>query len=497
MPEPSTISASLRPPVLILGVPFDNLTMAQTIEAIESMIRSRKPHYLVTANLDFLAQATRDVELRRILLDAHMVVCDGTPPLWVSRVLTNPLAERVAGADLVPRLIHRAEERGHRVFFLGATPASAREAVRRLRRQHPRLEVDFYSPPFKGLLEMDHDEIRRRISEARPDMLFVCFGCPKQEKWIWMHYRQLGVPVCVGVGATLDFLSGQFRRAPVWMRKWGLEWVHRLAQEPRRLFRRYVSDAVAFSTGFLRQLQCLGAAERSMRFAPLVLEREMRQTMDLVRLRGDLSMGAVQGPLSRFEPSPDRNLVLDLAEVRGIDSTGLAWLIRLCARTRNLDRQLLLAQLTPGLRRLFDSMQLDGFFECIDNLDAVLMKSPRPPAPECGAAVLLEPGPRVRWQGEVTAVNVDRVWQETQAFLAASQTNVMTLDLNAVTFIDTSGLGLMVRTKKAAGERQVSLTISGLRPAVLNVVRLARLESYLLQNDHFPKDARTPLVRAG
>src|SRR5688572_31686267 len=121
------------PPIAILGVPFDCVTTAETIEMIEQMIRSRQPHYLATANVDFLEQAAKDVELRRILFDAHLVLCDGTPLVWASRVLGNPLPERVAGSDVVPLLLKDAADKGYRVYFLGAEPEVCALAVKKLR----------------------------------------------------------------------------------------------------------------------------------------------------------------------------------------------------------------------------------------------------------------------------------------------------------------------------------------------------------------------------
>src|SRR2546421_1513993 len=247
-------NSTMAAPVAILGVPFDSVTTAETLEIIARMIESGEPHYIATANVDFLVQAQEDVELRRILFDAHLVLCDGTPLIWASRLLGNPLLERVAGADLVPLLLRVAAEKGYRIFFLGATEESCTQAVTRLRKLHPALVIaDHYSPPFNKLLEMDHDEIKRRILAAKPDLLFVSFGCPKQEKWIAMHYRSLGVPVSAGVGATIDFLAGTVKRAPVWMQRVGMEWIYRLAQEPRRLFKRYVADLWHFSGAILAQ----------------------------------------------------------------------------------------------------------------------------------------------------------------------------------------------------------------------------------------------------
>src|SRR3954462_2222149 len=125
--------------IAILGIPFDNVTTSEAMQQIERMVLSRQPHYLVTANVDFLVQSLDDVELRRILLDAHLVVCDGTPLVWASHLLGNPLPERVAGADLVPLLLKLAAEKKYRVFFLGATPDSVERAVKRMQAQHPEL----------------------------------------------------------------------------------------------------------------------------------------------------------------------------------------------------------------------------------------------------------------------------------------------------------------------------------------------------------------------
>src|SRR4051812_4465918 len=221
-----TKTYAANPCIAILGVPFDNVSAKEAVALVEQMVATRRPHYLVTANVDFLVQAKEDIELRRILFDAHLVLCDGTPLVWASRLLGNPLPERVAGSDLVPLLLNTAAEKGYRPFFLGSTSETIELAVAKLKERLPRLELaGYYSPPFHRLLEMDHDEITARIAAAKPDLLFVGFGCPKQEKWIAMHYRALGVPVSVGVGATIDFLAGKVVRAPRWMRKAGIEWV--------------------------------------------------------------------------------------------------------------------------------------------------------------------------------------------------------------------------------------------------------------------------------
>jgi exopolysaccharide biosynthesis WecB/TagA/CpsF family protein len=245
----------LRKQVRLMNVPFDVVTMSQTLDRIGGMISTKKPHYLATANVDFLVQSRSDIELRNILDEAHLVVCDGTPLIWLSKLLRRALPERVAGSDLVPRLLERAECEGWRVFFLGGEPRALTLAVQNVEAKHPNIQIaGAFSPPFAPLDRMDHETICQHVREARPDLLLVSFGCPKQEKWIARNYAALGVPVSIGVGATIDFLAGTVKRAPRWMQIVGMEWIFRLAQEPRRLLKRYATDLVVFSIGSIREI---------------------------------------------------------------------------------------------------------------------------------------------------------------------------------------------------------------------------------------------------
>ena len=170
MPAAVPLPSARPSPIAILGIPFDNVTTADTLQLIEEMIASGQPHYLATANVDFVAQAFVDVELQRILFDAHLVVADGMPLVWASRWLGNPLPERVTGSDLTPRLLADAERKGWRVYFLGGTEQSVATAAENTRRKHPKLQlVGAYSPPFKPLSEMDDEDILRRIRAVKPD----------------------------------------------------------------------------------------------------------------------------------------------------------------------------------------------------------------------------------------------------------------------------------------------------------------------------------------
>jgi N-acetylglucosaminyldiphosphoundecaprenol N-acetyl-beta-D-mannosaminyltransferase len=493
---------NMRPSITILGIPFDNITTSEALNQIDEMVASRKPHYLATANVDFLVQAREDVELRRILFDADLVLCDGTPLLWVSRLLGNPLPERVAGADVVPRLIQLAAEKKYRLFLLGATPDSVSRAAENLRAAHPGLIIaGYYSPPFNKLIEMDHEEIKQRLVAAKPDLLLVSLGCPKQEKWIAMHYRALGVPVSAGVGATIDFLAGKVSRAPIWMRNSGLEWVYRLIQEPRRLFRRYIKDLWIFSWSILAQwwvlqfrnyrstattIQSVSSlsngcpdAHHQIVVCPATLDAAAAHS-DVLKLASILGHG--------------RNCFLQVAGVTSIDSTGVGYLIGLQRKLRSAGHELVLIAPSESVRHALELMRIDEFFFFAPDLpSAQYLLQVR--AREQSAAVTLRTAAAITpllWHGEITAANAEQVWQNTRAYLQTPRPErELALDLSDVRFIDSSGLALMIRAKKLAGQQGNRLVFKGIQPAVRNVIQIAHLEKFL-QNEEAPDSKPEP-----
>ena len=475
-------------PVALLGVPFDGLTSTGTLEVIDRMIASGRPHYVATANVDFIVQALGDLELRRILGDADLVLCDGTPLVWASRVLGNPLPERVAGSDLVPLLLAESERRGWRVFFLGGAAESLAQAEAKVRARHPRLQlVGAYSPPFQHLLEMDHDDIRRRVQEARPDILLVAFGCPKQEKWISMHFRRLGVPVSIGVGATIDFLAGTVRRAPVWMQRSGMEWVFRLGQEPRRLFRRYVTDLWVISRAILRQ------GWQLRRRAPLVGSADTAPTARVLPGLGqlvcpgdrlDAAHAAVCERLWNDLPGNEVHCLLDLSRLESIDSTGMGLLLRWQKRVRDRGGQLVLIAPTEPVKRAVKLMRFTEFLPSTPDLAAAReLVTQR----QTERSVVNRPEAKgsvrsLGWQGDIVASRAEQILADTLGWMGSSpgQGTEMEIDLSGVRFIDSTGVGLMVRVRREALERGVQLRFTGPSPAVRNVLRILRMEAKLL-----------------
>lgn len=472
--------------IAILGVPFDNVTTAEAVTLVEKMVASRRPHYFVTANVDFLVQAQEDVELRRILFDANLVLCDGTPLVWASRLLGNPLPERVAGSDLVPLLVRIAAEKKYRLFFLGGTPETTERALANMKAKYANLSVEGYSPPFNKLLEMDHDEIKRRITEARPDFLFVSFGCPKQEKWIAMHYLSLGVPVSAGVGATIDFLAGQVKRAPVWMQRTGTEWIFRLLQEPRRLFRRYVKGLWVFGRSILAQWWQLRS--RRKRGQPVKVSAPVlaESTWQWLQLPERLDAAAVRNDVLLVDQvlADGRHCLLQMNQVTFIDSTGIGLLIRLQKKIRATGRQLVLLDPSAALKRALALMNLQDFFATAPDFDSArALIAAR--ATEQDKAASLATGASadsLLWQGEITAANAEKVWRVTEKQLLAGEgaARKLVIDLSQVRFMDSTGMGIMVRARKLAKLQSIQLTFTGIQPAVQNVMRLARLEPFLL-----------------
>lgn len=475
-----------EPAVVILGVPLDPVTRTEAVTRIEQMIASRRPHHLITANLDFLVQASHDVELRRIFLEASLVLCDGTPLVWASRLLGNPLPERVAGADLVPELLRTAAKKHYRPFFLGGAPDVAAQAVANLRERFPGLDVaGYYSPAVRPLLEMDHEEIRRCIQAARPDLLFVSFGCPKAEKWIAMHYRSLGVPVTIGVGATIDFLAGRVKRAPLWMQQSGTEWIFRLMQEPRRLCKRYAADFWHLCRELPPQwwrLQRRGARAAGLSTqAVVVAERHWLR----LKMPERLDYRTVRSGQNIWERISGRHSLLELDEVKFIDSTGVGLLVRLWRRLRAAQCELVLIAPSPVVRHALRLLRLEEIFTIAPDVSearqwiATRRRSSPDRSTEKAFSGLTQPW---HWPGEITASNAAEFWKTIRdqfARLSGQQSSLL-VDLSELRFIDSTGIGLLVRAKKEAERHSIRLCFTSVRGPVRNIIRLAQLDAFLL-----------------
>lgn len=225
---------------------IDNLTMSETLNEIDKLIQKKKCSYVVTPNVDHIVRLEKDEELQKVYKNASLVLTDGKPLIWISKWYKTPIKEKISGSDLFPRVCQLAANKNYTIYLLGAAEGVADTAARNLMKKYPGLNiVGTYSPPFGfEKNEQEMNKIKTQIQDVHPDILIVGLGCPKQEKFMYYHCKELGVPISFGLGAGIDFEAGNIKRAPKWMSNHGLEWLYRFSKEPKRLFKRYFVDDI-------------------------------------------------------------------------------------------------------------------------------------------------------------------------------------------------------------------------------------------------------------
>jgi len=228
----------------LLGVPIDDLTMDETIDRVDEYIRAHEAHLYAAINVSKVTRSARDASFSSVIDSVDLATADGQPIVWAARLLGVPLRERVTGVDLMKRLIARAAECRYRLYLLGASPEVSRMMAARVEAEHGAGVVvgrhhGYWRPS-------DEATIIAAVAAARPDILLVALGSPTQELFLHRWRKDLDVPFMMGVGGSFDVFVVRVRRAPRWMQRFGLEWMFRLAQEPERMWRRYLGDAPLF-----------------------------------------------------------------------------------------------------------------------------------------------------------------------------------------------------------------------------------------------------------
>src|SRR4051812_21541485 len=234
----------------VLGVDVDALQIPDVIQQMHTWIAQRDScHYIAVTGMHGITEAHHAPQFKKALNDADLVVPDGMPLIWIARLRGHALRRRVYGPELMMTFCRDAtlEGRGYRHFLYGGDAGVAEQLKKILENTCPGIRiVGSYSPPFRPLTPAEDSDVINMIDRAAPDILWVGLSTPKQENWMHEHRERLRVPVMVGVGAAFDFLSMRKQQAPRWMREHGLEWMFRLLQEPRRLWKRYILGGAEF-----------------------------------------------------------------------------------------------------------------------------------------------------------------------------------------------------------------------------------------------------------
>ena len=358
------MSKEMQHSVAVLGLPLANVTAEEAVEQIEKLILSGGTHQVATANLDFWLNSLKDVHLHRIIAGCSLVLPDGMPLVWISRLLGHPLKERVSGVDMVPMLAELSAKKGYGIYLLGGREGVAERASKVLQETFPGVNiVGHHAPALADLERMDHGDTLERIRAAKPDILLVAFGNPKQEKWIRMHSRRLGVPVSIGIGGSMDILVGDVNRAPRWMQRSGLEWLGRCIQEPSRLLPRYARNftGLAVKLPVALMATCL---QRPHRGASAV-NRTSDTGMVHLHIQGNLEAETFNA-IERCVSSCIANgqlLVVHMRELKYASAEGLGALLDARQRLLASGLSLTLAGVPARMKVLFSAWCLEPLFD--------------------------------------------------------------------------------------------------------------------------------------
>jgi N-acetylglucosaminyldiphosphoundecaprenol N-acetyl-beta-D-mannosaminyltransferase len=270
------------PEVELRGIVVHALSQAECVEYVLRELDAGRGGWVVTPNLDHLLRTARDPEFRELYSEATLRVVDGQVLVWALALQRTPVPERVAGSDLISSLSEGAARRGRSVFLLGGNPGTAERAAEALKARYPGLRVAGTDCPTRGF---DRDplamaRLSRKIHQAEPDIVFVALGSPKQELVIRHLRHDRPEAWWLGVGISFSFLAGEVRRAPRWMQRAGLEWLHRVAQEPGRLFRRYFVDGLPFAARVLAAAAVSGALPMGRTAGPYGTQRPRALLVD-------------------------------------------------------------------------------------------------------------------------------------------------------------------------------------------------------------------------
>lgn len=470
----------VEPPLnVLLGLPFHDLTLQQTLDFCQEAMRGQAGHYIVTANVDFTTQAYEDPDLKKIVFFADRVVCDGMPLVWLSHLVGKPLPERVAGSDMVPLLLDICGREGHAVYFFGSDINTLREASELCTQRYPGLRVaGVDSPPIGAVVEWDNDALCEKMRASGAKLLLVCLGCPKQERWIFAHHNETGIPLSIGVGASLDFITGKQKRAPKWMQKTGLEWLWRMSTDPSRLVARYRKNFTFLFQAAWQQIRAQRAAPPSPRPNPAspqcpgfreVLRLEWSGALTFDRPGGSPVPAATQHPV-----------FLDASQVTRMDSVALGRLAAVARVCRATGQPLFIIAPSAAFVAATSAAQMQSLFEVVPHEMAAFALLAERPASDHACRKVDAEAVWVSFNRSLDALFYQEMVDTFDATLAENPTlKTLVVDLSEVTFIDSRAVGGLIRTWKMLKANGGQMFLYGASPSVKSIISLLKLDQLL------------------
>lgn len=504
-------SKQAGPVTLILGIPIDDLSPTLAVErtlALAAAYRQDgRARQIVTVNVDFLTNTLgwtpwsvpRHPELLEILRRADLVTADGMPVVWLARLLGTRLRGRVTGADLVPALAAALEKSGQSLYLLGGRGEVGQQAADKLVAEHPGLRITGVYSPFvetegEAMLLSDEDdaEIVERINAVEPDVLLIGFGNPKQEIWFHRNRHRLKAGVSIGIGGTFEFIVGRVARAPMWMQRTGLEWIWRISQDPKRLWKRYAVGLAKLGVMSVplvahyhlqrwRHRQRLGA--QALVPAPPAAAIALPSERQRLVLPEVADAAWVKAQQAHADWPAEAELVVDFSSVSFLDSSALGYLVRLWKSRQNARAPVKAEGLerTPAASLLKMTRTWDLVAQGVG-----FVKAPDHPAVavDSGASKITH---LADWelsqtdQGAVIAtpgcrLDTDQVMRLDLDALAAHLGNRhLLLDLTGLAFVDSGGLGFLFRLQRKLQGQGRRLILCGPQPAVRQLLDITRL----------------------
>lgn len=484
---------------VILGVPIDNLDMQETVgrilEMVEEFKKDRRARLVATVNVDFLVNSlgwaigkVRHPELLDILRRSDLVTPDGMPVVWLSRFLTRKgLKERVTGADLVPELAKACAKTDKKLFLLGGKGNVGQRAADILQKNNPDLKIAGISSPFvyvegEALLGAEEEDlpILEEINTSGADILLIAFGNPKQEVWFERNRYKLKVPVSIGIGGTFEFITGSVSRAPVWMQKSGLEWIYRITQDPKRLWKRYFIGFLKLGIMTIplvvRHFFAKGI-EKEETGLPTCTNKKFALTFKFPKVMNSVSVEKSHSIILEKLEENETNVIVDLSDVEYFDVSGLGMFMSLRRQVHARKKEFFIVGLNERVKgsflvnRIWDTLER----EVLPNENDVFKKlKEKGSMPGFYFLITMKDG-----YGVVKLVGrLDSFYASEfnfDSFVEKLGNKNYIFDMEELTFVDSTGLGTILKIYKHFTRNKQTMILCSLNEGVTQLLKITKL----------------------